>query len=211
MLGRLWNHRAGRTVALGIWFPVGIYGTMALLKPNPPPPPPVEESEEQRELKALCGRLDRIEDRLLARSRAGEQSRAAQKTVTVGSMNIMDGCRLSGLLQNFTAGSGPQQPAAVLDVLCLQENVVRGQIKDGRLAPTVEGGHAGALAAVMGGARTGRFACHTDAAAPRLVTVYDTAKLELVGEALIELPLLAVRPPDTCCACVVLRFDRPLT
>ena len=107
----------------------------------------------------------------------------------VGTQNIMDGCRLDGLLGTLTTA----QVTDFLDILCIQENV---------LTPRENfHNHADRIAHHLGyrpphndklgvSQATRLYCCHRHHEAPRLATIYDSAKLKLVGSALIRLPLL---------------------
>ena len=111
--------------------------------------------------------------------------------LTVGTQNIMDGCRLNGLVAEFAAA----EIMGLVDVLCVQENV---------LTPGCLGGHhAGRIAALLpcgDDSKTQRlpnlrrFRCHRHQEAPRLATIYDADMFCITATGLIELPLLSPIP-----------------
>ena len=143
------------------------------------------------------------------RPRRRERQRAAREgaasAVTVGSQNIMDGCLLLPLLDDFErAGIG-----RAVDVLCVQENVLTpraagpgggsgsgsshhaGRIALAMARHSADGNHPQAQPQPQPHAQPHRqFVCHRCEEAPRLATIYDGEKLRLVASCLIELPLL---------------------
>jgi len=155
-------------------------------------PPPLA-ADVARSLRRTERRLAAIEERLLghraggpAQRRPPRAQRQRQRTATVGTLNIMDGCRLQGLMAELQAGGA----ARAVDVLCVQENV---------LTPEVEPGshHAARIAAAMGqpaeGGRAAQrcFACHRCEEAPRLATIYDAVRTLPSPNRLLPLSLLA--------------------
>ena len=148
----------------------GVGGAAALAAPL--------AADVARSLRRTERRLAVIEERLLGHRAGGPAQRSPpraqrqrQRTGTVGTLNIMDGCRLQGLMAELQAGGA----ARAVDVLCVQENVLTPEIEPGSH-------HAARIAAAMGqpaeGERAGQrcFACHRCEEAPRLATIYDTVR-----------------------------------
>ncbi len=163
------------------------------------------------QLAALDRRLAAVEKSLGSAPAGGGVQRRGRSAafgaarVTVATQNIMDGCLLLPLIDEFERAG----IARAVDVLCVQENVLTPENRVGVGSSTASNNHhAARIAAAMRRQSSGgrqfdqtlpgqqqppqqrRFVCHRCEDAPRLCTVYDANRLRLESSCLISLPLL---------------------
>eukprot|EP01049_Picozoa_sp_SAG25_P013210 SAG25_NODE_1983_length_2060_cov_1.345232_2_plen_374_part_00 len=149
-------------------------------------------------------RCARVELALGYAARPVKRRGALPRRLTIATQNIMDGCCLDSLIDEMLES----QVVDVVDVLCVQENVITPRGKGGH--------HAGRLAwhlnhccrsteRLQDGTDSDgsvdnllctrrQYHCHYHPEAPRLATVYDASQLDVVHSVLIRLPVLSPIP-----------------